>query len=149
MADNKMEKRFSVVMNQESISKVADFIDSCVEEYEIPLRVGYSLKVITDEIFSNILYYSGANTAEILFQNDADRVTLVFWDDGVPYNPMEAEEPDITAGIEDRCIGGLGLLMVKKMAEQVQYEYTAERNQMTISVSKTVKKKTITLEDFE
>ena len=149
LTDHKMEKRFSIVPDQESISKVSDFIDSCVEEYEIPLRAGYSLKVVTDEIFSNIVYYSGAKTAEILFRNDAEKVTLIFVDDGKPYNPMEAEEPDITAGIEERNIGGLGLLMVRKMAEHVQYDYAAERNQMTIILSKTAKKKTIILEDFE
>lgn len=148
MADNKNERRISVVPDQASISNVSDFLDACVEEFEIPLRVGYSLKVVTDEIFSNIVYYSGANHAEVLFQNDTDRVTLVFGDDGKPYNPMEAKEPDVTAGIEEREIGGLGLFMVKKMAESVQYEYTDGRNQMTVILSKTAKKKKMSLEDF-
>ena len=148
MADFENEKRFSVVPSKESVSEASDFLDTCVEEFEIPLRVGYSLKVVTDEIFSNIVYYSGAKNAEILFRNDADRVTLVFLDDGMPYNPMEAEEPDITAGAEERSIGGLGLFMVKKMAEQVQYEYAAEKNRLTVILSKTAKKKKLSLEDF-
>ena len=146
MADN--ERKFSVAPNKEALSEASDFLDSCVEEFAIPLRTGYSLKVVTDEIFSNIVYYSKANTAEILFRNDTDRITLVFVDDGIPYNPMEAEEPDITAGAEERSIGGLGLFMVKKMAEQVYYEYTAQKNQLTVVLSKTVKKKKLSLEDF-
>ena len=146
MADN--ERRFAVVPDKASISQVSDFFDTCVEEYEIPMRVGYSLKVVTDEIFSNIVYYSKANNAEVVFINEAEKVTLVFVDDGIPYNPMESEEPDITAGVEERSIGGLGLFMVKKMAEQVQYEYTAQKNQLTVVLSKTVKKKKLSLEDF-
>lgn len=148
MADNEMEKRFTVVPDQMSVSKVADFVESCVEEYGVPLRVGYSLNVVTDEIFSNIVYYSGANNAEIQFRNDAESVTLVFRDDGSPYNPLEAEEPDVTAGIEERSIGGLGLFMVKKMAEHVLYDYTSGMNQLTVVMSKTVKKKKLSLEDF-
>ena len=148
MAGNENERRFSVVPTRESVSEAADFLDSCVEDFAIPLRVGYSLKVVTDEIFSNIVYYSGAKTAEILFRNDTDSITLVFMDDGTPYNPMEAEEPDITAGAEERGIGGLGLFMVKKMAEQVQYEYTDRRNQLTVILSKIPKKKKLSLEDF-
>ena len=148
MAAHENERRFSVVPDQESVSKVSDFLDSCVEEFEIPLRTGYSLKVVTDEIFSNIVYYSGAKNAEILFTNEADRITLIFVDDGMPYNPMEAEEPDITASAEERNIGGLGLFMVKKMAEQVQYEYTAQKNQLTVILSKAVKKMKLSLEDF-
>ena len=146
MADN--ERRFSVVPDQESVSKVSDFLDGCVEEYEIPMRVGYSLKIVADEIFSNIVHYSGAKTAEILFRNDADTVTLIFMDSGLPYNPMEADEPDITAGVEERAIGGLGLFMVKKMAEHVAYEYVSGQNQMTVVLSKTPKKKKLSLEDF-
>ena len=146
MTDN--ERRFAVVPDKASISQVSDFFDTCVEEYEIPMRVGYSLKVVTDEIFSNIVYYSKANNAEVVFINEAEKVTLVFVDDGIPYNPMESEEPDITAGVEERSIGGLGLFMVKKMAEQVQYEYTAQKNQLTVVLSKTVKKKKLSLEDF-
>lgn len=147
MADN--ERRFSVVPDQGSLSAVSDFLDICVDDYAIPMRTGYSLKVITDEIFSNIVYYSGAKNAQILFRNDADRITLVFLDDGKPYNPMEAEEPDVTAGIEERSIGGLGLFMVKKMAEQVQYEYADGKNQLTVTLSKAAKKKKLSLEDFE
>ena len=147
MAD--MERRIAVVPDMASISTVSDFFDNCLEEFAIPLRIGYSLKVVTDEIFSNIVHYSGAKGSEILFRNDADRITLVFADDGKPYNPLEAEEPDITAGFEERKIGGLGLFMVKKMAESVQYEYAAGKNQMTVVLSKTAKKKKMTLEDFD
>lgn len=149
MADNGNERIFSVVPNQESISKVSDWLDICVEDFAIPMRAGYSLKVVADEIFSNVVYYSGASNAEILFRNDTNNVALVFVDDGVPYNPMEAEEPDIKAGVEERSIGGLGLFMVKMMAEKVQYERVNQRNQLTVTVSKAAKKKKPSLEDFE
>ena len=148
MADNENERSIAVVPDIASISKISDFFDICLEEFVIPLRIGYSLKVVTDEIYSNIVHYSGAKMAEILFRNEADQITLVFKDDGKPYNPLEAEEPDITAGIEERKIGGLGLFMVKKMAESVQYEYAVGRNQMTVILSKTVKKRNLSLEDF-
>lgn len=148
MADNANERKFSVVPDQESIAKASDFLDCCVEEFMIPMRVGYSAKVVTDEIFSNIVYYSGARNAWIFFRNEDDRITLIFEDDGRPYNPMDAEEPDVTAGAEEREIGGLGLFMVKKMAEQVQYEYRDGKNRMTVVLSKAPKKKKMSLEDF-
>lgn len=149
MADNENERSVIVVPDIASVSMVSDFFDSCLENFAIPVRIGYSLKVVADEIYSNIVHYSGANKAEILFRNDTDGITLVFADDGKPYNPLESEEPDITAGIEERTIGGLGLFMVKKMAESVAYEYAAGKNQMTVILSKTAKKKKMTLEDFD
>ena len=145
MANNENERSTATIPDIASISTISDFFDMCIEDFAIPMRIGYSLKVVADEIYSNIVHYSEAKAAEILFRNDTEKITLVFEDDGKPYNPLEAEEPDITAGIEDRKIGGLGLFMVKKMAESVAYEYTAERNQMTVILSKTTKKKLATI----
>ena len=149
MANNENERSTATIPDIASISTISDFFDRCIEYFAIPMRIGYSLKVVADEIYSNIVHYSEAKAAEILFRNDAEKIILVFEDDGNPYNPLEAEEPDITAGIEDRKIGGLGLFMVKKMAESVVYEYTAGKNQMTVILSKTAKKKKMTLEDFD
>ena len=149
MTDMKKERRFSVIPDMASISGVSDFLDGCLDAFAIPLRIGYSVKVVADEVYSNIVHYSGAKTAEILFRNDTENITLVFADDGMPYNPLETEDPDITAGIEDRKIGGLGLFTVKKLAESVQYEYTGGKNRMTVTLSKTPKKQKMALEDFD
>ena len=149
MADIEMERSISVRPDTASVSVVSDFLDNCLDVFAIPLRIGYSLKVIADEVYSNIVHYSGAENARILLRNDTDRITLIFEDDGKPYNPLEAEEPDITAGLEDRKIGGLGLFMVKKMAESVLYSYADRKNQMTVTLSKTPKKQKMTLEDFD
>lgn len=148
MADHENDRSFCVVPTQEAATEVSDFLDCCVEDYAIPMRIGYSMKVVADEIFSNIVYYSGAKNAELLFKDDTDTVTLVFVDDGVPYNPMKSGEPDITATAEERDIGGLGLFMVKKMAEKVQYEYADRQNRLTVVLSKKVKPKKLSLEDF-
>lgn len=148
MEENRNEKRITVTPEKDAIAMVSAFVDSCVEEYEIPMRVGYSLNVVADEIVSNIVYYSKAGTAGVLLRNAADTVTLVFTDDGIPYDPLEAGEPDVTAGVEDRQIGGLGLFMVKKMAEEVRYEYADGKNQLTVVLSKAGKKKKLSLEDF-
>ena len=113
------------------------------------MRVGYSLKVVADEIYSNIVHYSGAKKAEVLFVNAQEQITLVFRDDGTPYNPLEADTPDVTADLEDRKIGGLGMFMVKKMCQEVAYEYSDGKNQMTVVLSKTPVKKKLSLEDFD
>ena len=149
MAELENERRFCVVPSQESLAAASDFLDACLEEFDVPMRAGYSLKVVTDEIFSNIVYYSNADLGQILFRNEPERVTLVFMDNGAAYNPLDAEDPDTTLGVEERDIGGLGLLMVKKMAEEVTYAYTDGNNQLTVVMSKTPKKNKMSLEDFD
>ena len=52
----------------------------------------------------------------------------MFEDDGEPYNPLEKEDPDITLSAEERQIGGLGIFMVKKMTESMDYKYENNKN---------------------
>jgi anti-sigma regulatory factor (Ser/Thr protein kinase) len=56
------------------------------------------------------------------------RSTTASYDDGVPYDPLQAAEPDVTASLDERSIGGLGILLVKKMMDTVTYERAGGRN---------------------
>ena len=60
---------------------------------------------------------------------------MTFSDNGTPYNPLETKEPDVTLSAEDRKIGGLGIFMVKKMTESMEYKYENERNILSIVIS--------------
>ena len=64
---------------------------------------------------------------------ELDTLRLIFSDNGKPYNPLDAKEPDITASAEDRAIGGLGIFMVRKMMDDVEYEYTKGMNKLTLT----------------
>ena len=55
-------------------------------------------------------------------------IVLVFIDQGIPYNPLDNKDPDITLNLEEREIGGLGIYMVKKIMDEVSYEYMDGQN---------------------
>ena len=59
-------------------------------------------------------------------------VALKFEDEGVPYNPLEKDDPDVTLSVEDREIGGLGIFMVKKSMDDMYYEYKDGKNILTL-----------------
>ena len=59
---------------------------------------------------------------------------LVFCDNGEPYNPLAAKEPDVTASAEERAIGGLGIFMVRKMMDNVEYMYKGGQNVLTLTM---------------
>ena len=60
----------------------------------------------------------------------------VFTDDGKPYDPTTAKEPDITLSAEEREIGGLGIFMVKKMAAEISYRYEGGKNLLNVGFEK-------------
>ncbi|MCL2698985.1 MAG: ATP-binding protein, partial [Defluviitaleaceae bacterium] len=59
-------------------------------------------------------------------------VVIEFEDKGAEYNPLEKEDPDIEAGVDERPIGGLGIYMVKNMMDAVDYRREGNKNIMTI-----------------
>ena len=58
---------------------------------------------------------------------------MTFEDEGVYYNPLEKEDPDVSLSVEEREIGGLGIFMVKKSMDKMEYEYTDGKNVLTIT----------------
>lgn len=63
------------------------------------------------------------------------QVTIQFLDNGKPFNPLAKEDTDITLSAEERGIGGLGILMVKKSMDAVDYAYENGSNVLTIKKS--------------
>ena len=107
-------KSITVEAKIENVDKVTEFVNEVLEEKECPLKVQMQLDVAIDEIFGNIAYYaygkgSGNATIQIEMEDNPPKITLTFIDQGIPYNPLESKDPDITLDIEDREIGGLGI----------------------------------------
>ena len=127
-------KMLSVNPTMETVPQVAAFVEEHLEKFEVPMKLTMKLMVAVDEIYSNIVRYSGASEAKVRLAKEADTLRLVFCDNGKPYNPLDAEEPDITASAEDRAIGGLGIFMVRKMMDNVEYMYKDGQNVLTLTM---------------
>lgn len=82
--------------------------------------------IIMDEVVSNIVRCSGAESFSITLDRPADgSLSMEFTDDGKPFDPTtEVSTPDVTASLEDRQLGGLGMFMVRKMSRSVSYRRT-------------------------
>ena len=101
--------------------------------YRLP-SLAPALHVILDEICSNIVKHSGASGFEVDFEMLAEPcgIKLTFVDDGSPYDPLSHEDPDTALPAEKRPIGGLGIMMVKKMTDSIKYERKHDRNFLTV-----------------
>ena len=75
---------------------------------------------------------NGKVTVQIQTCDNPKSVSITFIDSGIPYNPLETKEPDITLSAEERQIGGLGIYMVKKNMDEMKYEYMDGKNCLTI-----------------
>lgn len=118
---------------QQGIAKASDWLDGVLSLFNHE-KAGAALHVILDEICSNIVKHSGATGFKIVAEQLTNpmRIRLIISDDGTPYDPLSHVDPDTTLSAKDRPIGGLGILMVKKMAKSVTYRRIGNRNVLTV-----------------
>ena len=129
-------KSITVEAKIENVDKVTEFVNEVLEEKDCPLKVQMQLDVAIDEIFGNIAYYaygkgSGNATIQIEMEDNPPKITLIFIDRGIPYNPLENKDPDITLDIEDRNWRTWNFL-VKKTMDELSYEYVDGQNILTM-----------------
>ena len=121
----------------EKLDAVLAFVDERLEALDCPMKAQMQLDIAVEEIYVNIASYAyapGTGDAAIRFETERDPLTVVitFFDSGKPYDPLAREDPDVTLAAEDREIGGLGVYMVKKSMDAVEYEYRNRQNILRI-----------------
>ena len=121
----------------ENLPKVLEFVDEKLDAKDCPAPVKIQIDIAVEEIFVNIASYAynpeiGAATIEVEVKDDPLSVELTFIDNGVQYDPLAKEDPDITLSAEERGIGGLGIFMVKESMDNVEYEYSNGKNILKI-----------------
>ena len=125
-------KAYRLVPTLERLPEVMAFVDHILEQAQMPMKAVSQIDVAVEEIYVNIAHYSGASIAVLSCDLQEDRVVLQFCDDGKPFDPTKRADPDINLPADEREIGGLGIFMVKKMMDEVSYEYLNGRNVLTV-----------------
>ena len=116
----------------EGIAKAAADLASALEP--VPEKCKNQLMVAADEIFANIMHYSGATIWSLTVErtHHPDGVRLIITDDGKAFDPISHRDPDTTLCAEDREIGGLGILIIKKTMSPVTYRRRNGTNILTM-----------------
>lgn len=135
-------KELSVEAKVENLNTIISFIESQLELHDFPTRAIKQIDVAAEEIFVNIASYAytdgtGKATVQVEIKENPLSALITFIDNGMEYNPLEKEDPDITLSAEDREIGGLGIYMVKKSMDSISHEYKEGKN--ILSIMKIVK----------
>jgi anti-sigma regulatory factor (Ser/Thr protein kinase) len=118
----------------DAFSQVSEFVEERLERAACPMRIRVQILVAVEELFVNIVNYAypgkrGDITAEFWLEGGKEPMVCIRLSDyGAAFNPWTYPEPDITLAAEDRKVGGLGIYMVKKTMDDVEYEYKDGRN---------------------
>ena len=120
-----------------NLEKVFDFIHTQLEGVDCSPRELMQIELAVDEIFVNIANYAydkrgGKAKISCFVKRDPIGIEISFEDSGVKYDPLSAEDPDVTLSAQERQIGGLGIFLTKKSMDELAYEYSEGRNILTM-----------------
>ncbi|OUN22079.1 ATP-binding protein [Flavonifractor sp. An82] len=132
-----IEKRFPAALDQ--LESVQMFVLEQLKGHTYSERTRAQLDVAVEEIFVNIARYAyppdqpGWALIRCRVEEEPPRIIVQFVDRGVPFDPLAKKDADITLSAEERQIGGLGILMVKRSMDQVEYTYEDGQNVLTLT----------------
>jgi anti-sigma regulatory factor (Ser/Thr protein kinase) len=101
----------------------------------IPAETVGELELVLEEVLVNVISYAyadGDGLIGVTASIDGHAVSLEVRDTGLPFNPLERASPDLDAPIDERPVGGLGLVLVTQLASRLSYERRDDANVLTI-----------------
>ena len=121
----------------ESLHEALNFVEETLESIGCPMKVQTAICVAIEEVFVNVAHYAYENSdgdvkLGIGFDAENRAITFHISDNGIPFDPLNKPDPDITLSAEDREIGGLGIFIAKKTMDSLSYTYENEENILTM-----------------
>jgi sigma-B regulation protein RsbU (phosphoserine phosphatase) len=118
------------------ISGVNKKFNAFAEQHGLKKSVWRKINLVLDDLLNNIISYAykdeEVHFIELKVEISDNRLTLIIADDGVPFNPFDTDEPDVTLSVEERSIGGLGIHLVRNIMDEVDYHRHTNKNVVTL-----------------
>ena len=126
--------------SQDELRGMMDEIGDFASRNDVTPKVISNLKVISDELISNIIKFAyeeneeGSILIRLLCNHDTKELTMTIMDEGKEFNPFEGEREKISGNLEDIQEGGLGILIVKKLVNNYAYDRINNKNVVYLNI---------------
>jgi len=126
--------RLTIPATVESLDEIVEWVDTALRPNGVAEPFISKMTLVIEELFVNIVNYAYPNdTGSVTFMMSIGPcLKLIITDTGVPFNPLEFAEPDVTVPIDDRTIGGWGIFLARKLTDKITYERVNETNVLTV-----------------
>ena len=133
---NDMARHLILHNDIQQIPQLAEFVETIAEEKKLDQAMAMSLNLALEEAVTNVILYAYPDGIDGLVDIEAfireDCLEFILSDSGKPFDPTAAPAADITLGVEDRSIGGLGIYLVRNIMDTVSYRYENGKNILTM-----------------
>ena len=120
----------------ENLENIIRFVKNCARDEGFSLKQISNIELAIEEALANICHYAytgGGGDMEIHCRTDKTGGFIIeIIDTGRPFNLLTVSKPDLTADISTREIGGLGVLLIRKMVDDIHYCRKENKNVLTL-----------------
>ena len=136
-----MQMRLFIPREHARVDDLNASLEAVLANNGVSRAIQGDVRLIVEELASNAIAYGGGDGVDmgqhelsVDIGRDGDLLTLRFRDQGAPFDPLSAQTPDLEADILDRPIGGLGLYLIRQIAESMHYERIDDCNLLRVSL---------------
>ena len=121
-----VSKEIVFTNKMEEVTRIAQFVDEVCEQLQLDFATTSSIQLAIEEAVVNVIEYAypdkTGEKSSLMMSAQPGKIIFLLSDSGVEFDPTVTEEPDITLSAEERPIGGLGIMLVKKIMNEVTYQ---------------------------
>lgn len=129
-------KHFTIENQIGELSYLAKKIDELAGEWNLSQALAMNINLVIEEAVSNIIFYAyndhNKHEIRITLSLKNGRLTIKITDDGIPFNPLAQEQPDINLPAEERPVGGLGIFLISQIMDEMKYDRNKNENILTL-----------------
>ncbi|MFZ3071537.1 MAG: ATP-binding protein [Anaerolineaceae bacterium] len=111
-----------------SLTDINAFVLSVARQIGFSSKELYAIELSVNEACANIIDHAyqgeGLGTIEVIAVASKDALKVILRDQGVPFNPDEVPSPDVCSPLDDRCERGLGVYTMRKLMDEVVYDFS-------------------------
>jgi serine/threonine-protein kinase RsbW len=134
-----MKKILRIENHIEELARLEGFLVKLGGEWGLEPSMVLSLNLVLEEALSNVIFYGfedeSKHVIEIGFAKTGNELLISIIDDGREYDPTVKPDPDISTPVEERQIGGLGIFLIKKIMDTVEYQRKEDKNHLILTKS--------------
>ena len=123
--------------DRRELARMGEGVERFASECHLPPDDAAQINLVLDELVSNVIKYGYDDAREhqidVTVTVDADVITIAIEDDGKPFNPLQAPAPNLDLSVEERPIGGLGVFLVRSIADAIDHRRDRDRNIVTVT----------------
>ena len=120
----------------DAIAPANEAAEAWLSKQQISPEISFFISLAIEELVTNCIKYgyddAGEHIIDIVLSVADHTLTMTVVDDGHPFDPLSVPPPDLSLAIEDRPIGGLGIHMLRELADSMTYERRDATNRLTL-----------------